>query len=81
MIASGATAQIAPSTLNVATAQKMASACVAYAGANNGAVSIWVYDDQGVHEVPVEVGPEGGLIEMNEIYDAITQNKPVNQSG
>ncbi|MSP94130.1 MAG: hypothetical protein EXR00_02575 [Alphaproteobacteria bacterium] len=47
MMVSGVQGQNAAPRLNLATAQKMADACVAYAGAHNGAVSIWVYDEQG----------------------------------
>ena len=42
---------------------------------------IWVYDDAGQREIEVDAGPEGGLLEVNEIYDAITKKKPVHQDG
>jgi uncharacterized protein GlcG (DUF336 family) len=42
-----ASAFAAPATLTAATAEKMVSACLAYAQAHHGAVNVWVYDGNG----------------------------------
>jgi uncharacterized protein GlcG (DUF336 family) len=47
LLAGSALAQQAPSGLTAETAQKMAEACVAFAKAHDGAVNIWVYDNNG----------------------------------
>jgi phthalate 4,5-cis-dihydrodiol dehydrogenase len=42
---------------------------------------IYVYDDDGRHEIPVEGGRGVGLLEMKEMYEAIVDGKPILHHG
>ena len=42
---------------------------------------IYVYDDDGRHEVPVEGGRGVGMLEMKEMYEAIVEGKPILHHG
>jgi phthalate 4,5-cis-dihydrodiol dehydrogenase len=42
---------------------------------------IYVYDDDGRHEIPVEGGRGIGLLEMKEMYEAVMQGKPIVHDG
>ena len=42
---------------------------------------LWIYDDDGQREVEADAGHEGGMLEITEVYEAITEGKKVNQSG
>lgn len=42
---------------------------------------IYVYDDDGRHEIPVEGGRGVGLLEMKEMYDAVVDGKPILHDG
>lgn len=40
-----------------------------------------VYDDEGMHEVPVEGEMATGMTELQELYGAITEGKPISHDG
>jgi phthalate 4,5-cis-dihydrodiol dehydrogenase len=40
-----------------------------------------IYDDEGMHEVPVSGEGATGVTELNEIYGAITEGKPISHDG
>ena len=42
---------------------------------------IYVYDDDGRHEVPVEGDRGIGLLEMKEMYEAVIEGKPIVHDG
>jgi len=42
---------------------------------------IYVYDDDGRHEIPVEGGRGVGLLEMKEMYEAVVEGKPILHDG
>ena len=42
---------------------------------------IYVYDDDGRHEVPVEGGRGVGMLEMKEMYEAVVDGKPIVHDG
>ena len=42
---------------------------------------VYVYDDQGRHEIPVEKGASARAMEMNELYQAIVNDRPLFHDG
>ena len=42
---------------------------------------LYIYDDAGRHEVPVHGGRDIGLLEMNELHDALYAGKPIVHDG
>jgi phthalate 4,5-cis-dihydrodiol dehydrogenase len=42
---------------------------------------VYVYTDEGRHEVPVDGGRDSGLLEMKELYEAIAEGKPMVHDG
>ena len=42
---------------------------------------LWVYDDNGQRELPVEGLREERFAELDEMYQAVTQNRPVEHDG
>ena len=42
---------------------------------------LWIYDDEGQREVPVSLDAGRGLVELEEIYQAVTHDQPIRQDG
>ena len=42
---------------------------------------LWLYTDDGKHEVPAERGQNHGLVEMKELYEAVIEGKPLVHDG